>query len=209
MTRTCFDILTVPLQLIPMTRSNIRIWDAWLGYLDHDWNINFILNALTACLILYTRSAGVFHFAIGAVFCGISVKVVKGIIRQPRPIPKIHIPGRKTKASYGMPSTHSATVGYYATSIFLGCLYLPIHPTLPSGLSVRILPPLIAFPCAVTIVLSRLWLGHHTMPQVVVGISYGVAFTSVWFALWTRGLNRWGAHAEDIFNDWINATLVK
>ena len=107
-----------------------------------------------------------------------------------------------------MPSTHSATVSHYAASILLGCLYLPIHPTLPSGLSVRILPPLIAFPCAVTIVMSRLWLGHHTMSQVVAGISYGVTFALVWFALWTRGFNSWGEHAEENFHHWINATLV-
>jgi len=187
-----------------MTRSNIRAWLA-SAYLDRDWKTNFTLIALTACFILYTRSAGVVYFTIGAVFCSLSVKVVKRIIRQPRP--PINIPGRKSKASYGMPSTHSATVSHYATYIFLGCLYLPIHPTLPSGLSVRILPPLIAFLGAVTIVMSRVWLGHHTMPQVVAGISYGVAFASVWFALWTRGLNSWGEHAEEIVNHWINATI--
>lgn len=106
-----------------------------------------------------------------------------------------------------MPSTHCAAVGYYTTSIFLGCLYLPTHPTLPSGPSVRILPPLIAIPCAVMVVMSRLWLGHHTMAQVVAGISYGVAFASVWFALWTRGLDSWGEHAEEFFNHGINAAL--
>ena len=115
-----------PLQLIPMTRSIIRIcqWDALLAYLDHDWvkwlaismykfpceefsfiflmkKTNYTLNGLIACLILYTRSAGVVYFAMGAVFCGITVKVVKGIIRQPRPLQKINIPGRKTKTSYG------------------------------------------------------------------------------------------------------------
>ena len=62
---------------------------------------NYTLNGLIACLILYTRSAGVVYFAMGAVFCGITVKVVKGIIRQPRPLQKINIPGRKTKTSYG------------------------------------------------------------------------------------------------------------
>lgn len=55
---------------------------------------------MTACLILYTRSAGVLYFAIGAVFCSLSVKVVKKIIRQPRPTP-INTPGRKSKATYG------------------------------------------------------------------------------------------------------------
>ena len=38
------------------------------------------------------------------------------------------------------------------------------------------------------------------MPQVVAGISYGVAFASVWFVLWTRGLNSWGEHAEGILS---------
>lgn len=99
-----------------------------------------------------------------------------------------------------MPSTHAATISYYAAYILLGCLYLPIHPTLPSGLYTRILPPLITIPFATTIVMSRVWLGHHTMPQVVAGASYGVAFAFVWFALWTRGLNSWGAHVEQIFN---------
>jgi hypothetical protein len=26
-----------PLQIDPMSRSNIRIWDAWLAYFEHDW----------------------------------------------------------------------------------------------------------------------------------------------------------------------------
>ena len=38
------------------------------------------------------------------------------------------------------------------------------------------------------------------MPQVVAGVLFGVAFAYVWFTLWTRGLNGWGAHAEDIFS---------
>lgn len=179
---------------------------------------SFTLTAFTACFILYTRSAGVIYFATGAAFCGLTVQVVKRTIRQPRPPNR-----RKLKVSYGcvearavihlgvithilptsMPSTHSAAVSYCAVYIFLGCLYLPIHPTLPSGLYTRILPPLISFPCVITVFMSRMWLGHHTMPQVVAGISYGVTFASMWFALWTRGLNSWGGHAEQNFNDWI------
>jgi len=181
-----------------------RVWDAWLAFLDHDRAASFTLTAFTACLILYTRSAGVVYFATGAAFCGLTVQVVKRTIRQPRPPNR-----RKLKVSYGMPSTHSAAVSYCAVYIFLGCLYLPIHPTLPSGLYTRILPPLISFPCVITVFMSRMWLGHHTMPQVVAGISYGVTFASMWFALWTRGLNSWGGHAEQNFNDWINAMLVK
>lgn len=182
---------------------------------------SFTLTALTACFILYTRSAGVVYFATGAVFCGFSVQVVKKIIRQPRPPNR-----RKLKVSYGcveakkafmlqelslirvychsMPSTHSATVSYYVVYIFLGCLYLPVHPTLPSGLSTRIFPPLITFPCVITVLISRVWLGHHTRLQVVAGILYGVTFASTWFALWTRGLNSWGGLAEQNLHHWIN-----
>ena len=102
-----------------MTRSNNRVWDAWLTFLDHDKvsvlcflhrslvvedlvsnhvlkRVAFIITASTACFILYTRSAGVVYFATGAVFCCLSVKVIKEIIRQPRP------PNRKKlKVSYG------------------------------------------------------------------------------------------------------------
>lgn len=42
------------------------------------------------------------------------------------------------------------------------------------------------------------------MPQVIAGISCGVACAFVWFALWTSGLDSWGAHAEQVFNRWIN-----
>jgi len=54
--------------------------------------------ALTACSLLYTRSIGVAYFAAGAVTCSLSVKVVKRLVRQPRPPP---IVGRKLKTTYG------------------------------------------------------------------------------------------------------------
>ena len=38
------------------------------------------------------------------------------------------------------------------------------------------------------------------MPQVVAGILYGATFASMWFALWTRGLDSWVGQAEQIFN---------
>lgn len=61
--------------------------------------VNLIVIALTACFILYTRSTGAVYFTMGAVLCSLSVKVVKRIIRQPRP--PNPIPGRKLKVSYG------------------------------------------------------------------------------------------------------------
>lgn len=57
-----------------------------------------IITALTALVCLYTRSAGVGFFAAGAVACVLSAKVVKGTIRQKRPV---H--GRKTTYGYVLP----------------------------------------------------------------------------------------------------------
>lgn len=37
--------------------------------------------------------------------------------------------------------------------------------------------------------MSRVWLGHHTWTQVTAGACYGVTLASVWFGMWTGGLN--------------------
>lgn len=72
----------------------------------------------------------------------------------------------------------------------------------------RILPPLITLPWAVTIVMSRVWLGHHTWPQVFAGVSYGVAFASVLFGLWTGGWNEVGKEVERVLNPVIDRFVV-
>lgn len=59
---------------------------------------NIIVTGLTAAVILYTRSAGIAYFALGAVVCSRTVKAVKRFIRQPRPVHPS--PGRQKK-SYG------------------------------------------------------------------------------------------------------------
>lgn len=102
-----------------------------------------------------------------------------------------------------MPSTHSATITYFATFIPLACIYLPLHPSLPAAPNFRFLPPLIVLPWATLIVMSRVWLGHHTWPQVAVGISYGAVFAICWFKLWVGGLNNHGNVFEQKFQDWL------
>ncbi|KAF8965185.1 phosphatidic acid phosphatase type 2/haloperoxidase [Flammula alnicola] len=158
---------------------------------------NITVTALAAAFILYTKSAGVFYFTAGATVCSLSVKIVKRFVRQPRPP---HIPGRKIKVSYGMPSTHSATISFFAVSVLLACIYLPIHPSLRPGPAWRVFPPFFALPWAVAVMMSRVWLGHHTWPQVFAGASYGVALASIWFGMWTGGLNKIGNEVEEVFN---------
>lgn len=60
----------------------------------------------------------------------------------------------------------------------------------------RVLPPLIVVPWAGLIAVSRVWLGHHTWAQVAAGCSYGVAFASIWFALWVNDLHDYGRVVE-------------
>ncbi|KAJ3571885.1 hypothetical protein NP233_g3457 [Leucocoprinus birnbaumii] len=179
-----------------------------MGSLAHRYLTNFVLSfldkthpvviGLTGSFLLYTRSAGVAYFAAGASTCSLTVKLIKRAIRQPRPPPSLV--RRKVKASYGMPSTHSATITFFAAYIFLACKNLPIHKTLsPNPTITRLMPPLITTPWALAIMMSRVWLGYHTWPQVAAGSAYGITLTMLWFALWTRaGLNDLGRRVEEV-----------
>ncbi|KAF9451042.1 PAP2-domain-containing protein [Macrolepiota fuliginosa MF-IS2] len=166
-----------------------------LSFLD---KTNGIVTSLTATFLLYTRSSGVAYFVAGASTCSLTVKLIKRAIQQPRPPPMLA--GRKTKASYGMPSTHSATITFFTAYILLACLYLPTHKTLPLNPFVtRLMPPLVTIPWAVAIIMSRVWLGYHTWAQVAAGSAYGGALAMVWFTLWTgSGLNEAGQEVERI-----------
>lgn len=99
-----------------------------------------------------------------------------------------------------MPSTHSAAIAFYASYITLACVSLPIHPSFPSSQLMRLLPPIVAIPWATAIVHSRIWLGHHTWPQCIVGCIYGTSFALGWFNLWTHGFDLFGRAIEDYMN---------
>lgn len=88
-----------------------------------------------------------------------------------------------------MPSTHSATISYYAAFITLAARNLPVHPTLSSVPLFLINPvaPVLAVSCASVVCVSRIRLGHHTIKQVAAGICVGVVFGTGWFWLWSKG----------------------
>ncbi|KAI0307736.1 hypothetical protein B0F90DRAFT_1807153 [Multifurca ochricompacta] len=166
-----------------------------LRFLDRT---NLVVTALTAFTVLYTRSAGVAYFSAGALACAMSVKAIKPFFRQTRPAQTTQ---RKQKQTYGMPSTHSATITFYGTYIPLACAWLPSHPSFPQTSLFRPLVLLVVVPWAFAIAGSRVWLGHHTVPQVAVGCAYGFAFSCVWFWLWTHGLgvNHGATHASALW----------
>ncbi|KAI0782469.1 PAP2-domain-containing protein [Irpex lacteus] len=163
----------------------------FLRFLDHT---NVVVTGLTALTLLYTRSAGVLYFITGALFTSGAAKVAKRFVRQPRPTQPL--PGRQ-KQTYGMPSTHSATITFYAVYTILAARYLPIHYSLPSN--ARSLGPSIVVPWAATIAISRIWLGHHTWPQVGAGSLLGGLIGVAWFTAWIEGLNDYGRILEETF----------
>lgn len=97
-----------------------------------------------------------------------------------------------------MPSTHSGVISYYIGYTILACKYLPLHHSLPDSDLTRIIASLIIVPWAVSVMASRIWLGHHTWPQVSVGCSIGLAFSPVWFWLWTHVGQDYGTYYEQL-----------
>lgn len=150
----------------------------WLKFLD---KTSVIVTALTATVCLHTRSAGVIYFGAGSCACALSAKLVKQAIRQERPVS-----GRKV--TYGMPSTHASACTFFAAYATLASIYLPLHPRIHPLLATY--TPFVMIPWATLIVLSRVWLGHHTWPQVAAGTTLGVCFASVWLRFWVEDAGR-------------------
>ncbi|KAI6022674.1 hypothetical protein EDC04DRAFT_2727754 [Pisolithus marmoratus] len=155
-----------------------RVLPPWLKFLDK------------ATVCVHTRSAGL--------ACALSAKLVKQVIRQERPVS-----GRKL--TYGMPSTHSSGCTYLATYAALASIYLPVHPRIHPLLATY--APFVMIPWAALIVLSRVWLGHHTWPQVAVGTALGVCFATVCLRLWMEdvgGVRTLGGELER----WIDVSVL-
>ncbi|CAE6438295.1 unnamed protein product [Rhizoctonia solani] len=145
----------------------------------------------TIVLVLLTRAAGIAYFGLGVIVVCMLAKKLKRMIRQPRPV-------GTDKVTYGMPSTHSAAITFYAVYIILAANLLPIHPAwhFPNSPYVRVIPSVISLPWATGVSLSRVGLHHHTMSQVGAGCLLGAITAGVWFKLWIMGVNQWGAVAE-------------
>ena len=97
-----------------------------------------------------------------------------------------------------MPSTHSATITYYAVYTLLAAITLPLHPSMPSY--TRKIGPSIVLPWATAIAVSRTSLGHHTWPQVGAGCLFGFTFSLLWYTAWVQGLNAYGQLVEETYH---------
>jgi dolichyldiphosphatase len=111
---------------------------------------------------------------------------LKQIIRQPRPYHLTITTSQsitiKQRKSYGMPSSHSAIIIYFATFISLQLFNL----TTTSSPSVKLLSFLLVFIIALLVLWSRIELGHHTTAQVLMGMLLGIIFAVFWNNLWVN-----------------------
>ena len=114
-----------------------------------------------------------------------------------------------TGKGYGMPSSHSQFVAFFAVSLslFLIVRHVPTRTTSysPTTFAERILLSLLALLSAGAVGCSRVYLNYHTPRQVWVGIAAGALFAAVWF-LFTAflrhcGLIEWG------LDTWISRRL--
>lgn len=118
-----------------------------------------------------------------------TAKVLKKFIKQPRP------PSKSGKTTYGMPSTHSASIGFMATYLTLACIFLLPHRRLQRLLDMARVPAewswleragfsTLAIGFASSVWWSRVRLGHHTPAQVAAGAALGSTVALYFFGFW-------------------------
>ncbi|CAG8790138.1 6454_t:CDS:2, partial [Dentiscutata erythropus] len=148
---------------------------------------------LSLLVFLYVRSFHVIYTIFGGGVVRIIVEILKRIIREPRPINC-----KRKKKSYGMPSSHSAIVIYFAIFISLqlytSSLYeffdfISIHTiqiTSPIKTFIKLILISLFSSTALSVVWSRVALGYHTKKQVIAGMTLGFCLGVIWDRLWWR-----------------------
>ena len=100
-----------------------------------------------------------------------------------------------TGKGYGMPSSHSQFVAFFAVSLSLFLIFRHV-PTKtssysPTTFAERLLLSLLAYLGAGAVAVSRVYLNYHTPKQVWVGLAAGSIFAVIWF-LFTAFLRCFG-----------------
>ncbi|KAK5404415.1 hypothetical protein LTR06_009562 [Exophiala xenobiotica] len=156
---------------------------AWLALVPQGLCVTYVT------LIWASREVEILLMFAGQMACEALNFALKRLIREERP-QQMHGKG------YGMPSSHSQFVTFFALSLTLWLLFrhIPTSSTTsysPSTLSERVLLSLLACMGAGAVAASRVYLNYHTPKQVLVGVAAGAVFAVIWF-LFTTLLRRWG-----------------
>ncbi|KAI8384225.1 PAP2 superfamily-domain-containing protein [Radiomyces spectabilis] len=155
-----------------------------------------LVSTCTFLTLGYVRSFHVAYFTIGAVFTAVLAKILKHIVRQPRPQGSNKRSKKSWSSAYGMPSSHSQAIAFFT-------VYIHLLITTSTAFTY----PVVTWLClgcahtfAFAVIWSRVRLRHHTPAQVLVGTLLGISMAYIWFTLWDTKISRYQALiGDDVF----------
>lgn len=144
-------------------------------------------------VILFRRELQTVFFCAGLALSEAINQTLKHLLRIPRP-PTCAVLG--VCDSHGMPSSHSQYMCFFASYL----TWLALARLAFSDSASRHVSALLPWPLAALTMWSRIYLGYHTLPQVVAGGCVGVALGTAWFHVVDRCLRpRFAAWSESPF----------
>ncbi|XP_074586360.1 lipid phosphate phosphatase gamma-like [Curcuma longa] len=133
------------------------------------------LGGFVSHFIFRRELQGVF-FAFGLVLSQFLNELIKSSIQQSRPSAMCAV--LEVCDSHGWPSSHSQYMFFFASYFTLLCL---LNGAGFSSLRSRRLLALLPWPAALLTLYSRVYLGYHTIAQVIAGATLGMALGAGWF----------------------------
>lgn len=129
-------------------------------------------------LILFRRDLHTMVYFLGILISEAINHVLKNIFRQPRPMT------RKADDEYGMPSSHSQFLWFFAIYMLLFVWIRLKHLSNPNTIWMWIWKAAVSAGCvfaSIVVSVSRVYLMYHTVSQVVIGSLLGSILAVLWF----------------------------
>ncbi|XP_019871737.2 dolichyldiphosphatase 1-like [Aethina tumida] len=140
----------------------------------------FGIGAGFVALILFRRDLHTITFFIGTLCSEVLNYCIKHTVCEERPLRRDH-----QYVEYGMPSSHSQFVWFFATYVIY-FVFIRLHHLNNNTIIENVSKFLIissSVVMALLVSISRIYLHYHTIAQVLCGALVGVLFATVWFAL--------------------------
>ncbi|RUP46658.1 phosphatidic acid phosphatase type 2/haloperoxidase [Jimgerdemannia flammicorona] len=126
--------------------------------------------AAYASTILARREIAAIVMLAGQLVCELLNATLKEVLQETRPCDHL---GK----GYGMPSSHAQFAWYFSTYLLL---YTYTRITVDNTIWKHLLA-IVAISFSVVVSYSRIYLGYHTLTQVIYGASFGVCFAVFWY----------------------------
>ncbi|KAG6483398.1 lipid phosphate phosphatase gamma-like [Zingiber officinale] len=133
------------------------------------------LGGFVSNFIFRRELQGVF-FAFGLLLSQVLNELTKSSIQQSRPSAMCAV--LEVCDSHGWPSSHSQYMFFFASYFTLLCLLNGAGVSSPRS---RHLLALLPWPAAFLTLYSRVYLGYHTVAQVIAGATLGMVLGAAWF----------------------------